>query len=336
MMLRIGRVLPAVVLLLLTAGTGKALDWIYLTPNPSYSRDLSMGNSTIAETWTPQSQSINPAGLTMYGRNRSRISIVVNPAGLRQAVSYFDQEAEERPKFQQGLDAARLLTTAVVFQLQYLTAAALLSQPVMTAGDTMPFAGYEKRSGLESHQNSLVTSLALHPRVSVGGRIDRYYSYAVPEGEGYSYGVILRPRGVAVGVQYQRFPDSGARVWHPLDRRRDETTSAGLAMSHHQWKMTFQLSNLTQSDALAFLEPRAGIEWRLARALALRAGGIVFSRSTRWAWTAGVGILNANWFHNKVLRLLAPDDVIQLAAAVVYNRRIPVQGIGSLTCAWRF
>lgn len=327
----------ALLAVLTICSSALALDWICLAPNPSYSRDLAMGTGTAALAYPPQSQSVNPAGLRLFNPKRGwRPTIVLNPGGGYQFVRYLDNDAQSRSGSQRVGDGLRMISTAIALQARVVTVALLLSQPVMLVGDTARFEDYENKSPLDAHQNSLHVSLALHPRVSVGGRVDRYYAGDVPEGEGYSYGVILRPRNVSVGVCYQRFPSSGARLWHPLDRRSDQTTTAAVALTQHDWTFTAQVNNLTQSDRPVYLEPHGGIEWRPVRALALRSGATLFSRSRGWAWTSGVGLLDANWLRPRDRRLLIPDDVLQLAVAVVYDRYTPRLGIASLTCAWRF
>ncbi|HEY3294849.1 MAG TPA: hypothetical protein VGL38_05390 [bacterium] len=326
----------AALLLFVRGSDALAFEWIAVAPNPAYSRDLAMGASTLAMSFAPQSQSINPAGLTLFSpRDDFHATVFLNPGGLWQLKNYADREAGSRPSLARAGDGARLLLHGAALQSHIITLAAFVSQPVMARDDTARYHRFEQRSSLDYHQNSLSMSLALHPRVSVGGRVDRYYRYDRPEGESYSYGVILRPRGMNVGVQYQRFPASGARVWHPLDRRSDQSTSAGVAVVRETFTVSAQVMNLTQSDQPAFLEPHAGFEWRPVRALAIRAGGVQFSRSADWAWTSGIGLLDANWLRSKVARLLVPDDVLQVAVAVVYHRRTPRLGIGSLTCAWR-
>jgi len=319
------------------AGDASALEWITTAPNSAYSRDLSMGASTVALSGTPQSQSINPAGLEL-GRPRSgfRASLVVNPGGAWQIAQSWDDKADRRTDSEHALDGLRMLLCAAAVESPIITAAVMPSQPVMLLQDGERFHDFETRSPLDEHQNSLLVSLALHPRVSVGGRVDRYYCWDYPQGESYSYGVILRPRGVNLGVQYQRFPGAETRVWHPLDRRTDQATTAGLGLVREHFTLTTQVMNLTSSDGRAFLEPHAGAEWRPVRALALRAGGMQFSRSRRWAWTAGIGLLDANWLRSRIARLLVPDDVLQLAVAVVYLDDVPELGVTSLTCAWRF
>jgi hypothetical protein len=314
-----------------------AIDWYSLVPNSAYSRDLAMGTSTIALTYAPQSQSINPAGLSLYStRNPLRGSLVMNPGGFWQIRNYSERFGTGRSTGQRAGDMARMAVSSVAVQSYVVTVAALASQPVMNLGDTARYRRYERSMPLDLHQNSLVVSLALHPRVAVGGRVDRYYRYDSPQGEAYSYGVILRPKNVNLGLQYQRFPAKGAKLWHPLDRRGDQATTAGIAMSREDLTISFQVMNLTQSGGPAFLEPHAGIEWRPLRSLALRAGGMQFSRTSQWAWTSGFSLLDANWLHHRAMRLLAPDEVLQVAVGVIYRHLTPVSGVGSLTCAWRF
>jgi hypothetical protein len=316
--------------------TASALDWICIAPNPAYTRDFSMGASTVALAYAPQSQSINPAGLTLFDRRTAaRATLLVNPGGLWQARNYLRHASDTYNGRDVAEDAARLMLSGGAVQLRFFTLAALISQPVMLSGDIRRYRDYDKDTFFSAHQNSLLGVVSLHPRVSVGGRVDQYYSFDHPEGEGYSYGVILRPRGVSIGVQYQRFPASGVRVFHPLDRRSDQTTTAGLAVARENFTVSVQVQNLTENDRPAFLEPHAGIEWRPVRALALRAGGVQFSRSNRWAWTAGFGLFDANWLRPKSARLAAPDEMFQFGLGMVYRKRMPVLGIGTATLAVR-
>lgn len=331
-----GSVFAAVTLFLAQPSTGWALEWITLAPNPTYSRDLAMGVSTIALSYALQSQSINPAGITLFPVPAGfRASLVLNGGGFYQSYRYFENKPDNR-KGMFGQDIARMLAACAAVQVNILTAAAYFAQPVMSLDEPTRYSLFETGTPFAQYQNSLAASLALHPRVAVGGRIDRFYEWDSPQGDAYSYGVILRPRGVEVGVQYQRFPDSLTSVWHPLDRRTDDATTAGIALVRGSATFTIQVMNLTRSGGRAFLEPHAGMEWRPTRGIALRSGGMQFSRSPRWAWTGGFGVLDANWLRPRAKRLAVSDDVLQCAVGVMYRHRTPELAMGSLTLAWRF
>jgi hypothetical protein len=101
------------------------------------------------------------------------------------------------------------------------------------------------------------------------------------------------------------------------------------------YAVAFQLMNLSNSDGTAFLEPRAGFEWRASRGLAFRAGALLFSRSQRAAWTAGVGILDTNWLRPRQKRLRVSEDLLSIGVGMIYEDWRPVQGITSFTFAWR-
>ncbi len=324
--------------LLLVAATHSAfaLKWIYPAPNPAFSRDLALGGSTLAESYPPQSQSINPAGLVSFPRDAQRpVAVFLNPGGAWQVANYFRHEANSRRSWDRVNESARLLVNTVAVRWKIATLAGMFGQPIMFRGDTARYDNFDEESSLEQHQNSLVLALNLHRRIAVAGRVDRYYRYSDAQGEGYSYGVILRPRNVELGFQYQRYPASGARVWHPLDRRSDQSITAGVAVHENGWSLSAQVMNLEQASDSLEIEPRVGVEWRPWRALALRAGGASYSDGDHWAWTAGVGLLDANWLHRRENRLPVPDDVLQAAVAVIYSGRTPERGIGSLTLSWR-
>lgn len=315
----------------------EAVEWISLVPNPGYSRDLAMGTATVALSYPPQSQSINPAGLSLYRwRSGFHASFFLNGGGVYQACHYLDEYAAEQTGETNARNIARMLTAGAAVQLNIATISVLTSQPVMKTGDVNRYHRFEGKSPLAEHQNSILASLALHPQVSVGGRVDRYYEWDTPKGDAYSYGVILRPRGVDIGVQYQRFPESGARSWHPLDRRADESTTAGLALERRTYTLTAQVMNLTRTGGIAFLEPHAGLEWRPITGVALRGGGTQFSRSSRWAWTAGMALFDQNTIRGREKKLMVPDEVIQGAVGIIYQRKSPEIAFGSLTVVWRF
>jgi hypothetical protein len=324
-------------LVFLTSSPAAALEWINLTPNPSYSRDIGLATSSAALGYSAQSENANPAGLALGpSAKRKGLVFMVHPAGIYQVSRYLDDEAAGRRTVEQLTEAGRLLVSAVGYHNSLISVAALLARPLGLAGDSGAFSRFEKSSSLSAHQNSLIAAVRINPRVSFGGRIDRYFHYSDPQGEGYSYGVQFRPKGLAVGVQYQRFPGSGARIWHPLDRRRDGTTSAAVAWKRGPVTATLQMLNLTQPEQLAYLEPHGGIETRISDWATLRAGGALYSRSPRWLWTAGCSLLDANLFRSRANQLPVPDEILQISVAVVYRHRTPELGILSLTTAWRF
>ncbi len=330
------RFLVLAMLLVAMTPSAFALKWIYPAPNPVFSRDLALGGSTLAESYSPQSQSTNPAGLIAFPRETERpVTVFLNPGGAWQVANYFDHEANGRRTWDRLNEPARLLVNTVAVRWKIATLAGMFGQPIMLRGDSARYDNFDQESALDQHQNSLLLALNLHRRIAVAGRIDRYYRYSDPQGEGYSYGVILRPRNVELGVQYQRYPASGARVWHPLDRRSDQSITAGLALHEDGWSVSAQVMNIEQATDSLEIEPRLGVEWRPWRALALRAGGASYSDGDHWAWTAGVGLLDANWLRERRNRLPVPDDVLQLGVGVIYSGRTPQLGIGSLTFSWR-
>ncbi len=178
-------------------------------------------------------------------------------------------------------------------------------------------------------------NLLVHSRVQVGGRVDFYSTNQKGDGEGFSYGVILKPRGLQVGLHYQRFPATGERWLHPLDRRVDRGTTASVAIQQPNYSVAFQLMNLAQPSDMAFLEPRVGAEWRPVRALALRAGGSLYSQSRRATVTGGIGLLDANWLRDRQNRLPIPEDVLSIGFAMVYESGRPIEALTALTLAWR-
>lgn len=327
------RLIIAVLLCTLQA---MAVEWIALLPQPGVARDLAMGAATGAMYGSTSAGSQNPAGFVAFPQKR-RLSAagVLNGNGSFQLQEYFDQTADARSSLQQMGDISSLLVRSVSARFRWAGATAILGEPVMRRTDHTRFREPPDRYALTEYQTSLLATLLVHQRVQVGGRVDFYSRDQKGDGEGFSYGIILKPRGVQVGLHYQRYPATGERWLHPLDRRVDQGTTASVALQQPEYSIAFQLMNLSQSDDLGFLEPRVGAEWRPVRAVALRAGGILFPRSRRAALTGGVGLLDANWFRSKEDRLRMPEDVLSVAAALIYESGRPVEGYTALTLAWR-
>ncbi|MCB9366959.1 MAG: hypothetical protein H6506_02770 [Calditrichaeota bacterium] len=313
-----------------------AVQWISLLPQPGVARDLAMGGTTSAMFGSTSAVSQNPAGVVNFpSRQRIGLTGVINGTGPTQLERYFDQTAQSRATLQQVGDVSSMMVRSVSARFKWVGATAIFGEPVMHRGDQQRFTASAKDYALSEYQTGLIASLNLHKRVRVGGRVDFYTKDQAADGEGFSYGVILKPRGVQVGLHYQRYPATGERWLHPLDRRVDQGTTASLAIQKPDYSLAFQLMNLSQSDDLGFLEPRLGGEWRPVRAVALRGGGSLYSRSRRAVVTAGIGLLDANWLRHRADRLEVPEDVLSIGMALVYERGRLVQGFTAVTLAWR-
>lgn len=326
--------LVALVSFLAVSPTWAAIRTGYLIPNPAAARDFALGGSTAALTYPPQSASINPAGLELFQPSvRLRTTVCLNPGSAGQIVELWRSGGESTPE--KIIDSARLLVHSVGVQRSVFVLAALFTEPVLREGDLPPGRAFDDHPLQGLYRNSLLFKLYLHPQVAVGGRVDRLYEGRRAFADAHSYGVILRRKGVQVGLQYQKFPPEGNFSMHPLDRRGDQTTTAALTWKRAGLSVSLQVLNLTQKSERALLEPHAGVEWRPLRAVAIRAGGAQFSRSNCWAWTAGLGLLDANWLRRQARRLTSPDDILQVAAGVVYRKCTPLSVTGVLTLAWR-
>ena len=325
------------ILVLLLASRAFAFEWTSLLIQPGVARSFAMGNATSAMFGSLSEGSANPAGFIAFPKaTRTGVTAVVQGSGFLSIADYLDQVKDTRSTVSQVGDVASLFVRSISAKHRWAAASAILAEPVMRRDETTRFDNSPSKHALSEYQTSVLLNLLLHPRVRVGGRVDFYSHGFKGDGEGFSYGVILKPRGMQVGLHYQRFPVTGPRWLHPLDRRVDQGTTASVAIQRPEYTLAFQLSNLSESDLLGFLEPRVGAEWRPWRAVALRAGGSLFTRSRGAAATAGVGLLDANWFRHHDNRLEVPEDVLSAAMGILYDAGRPVQGFTTMTLAWRF
>lgn len=325
-----------IIVLLFLSAEVRAVEWTSLWIQPGIARDLAMGNATGAMYGSMSAGSGNPAGFVPFPPEvRTGLSGVIQANGIPQIGHYFETVGDRRTTVSQAEDVAGLLIRSVSGRHRWAAVSAILAEPVMRRDDSTRFDEATDHHTLAEYQTSLLVHVLLHPRVQLGGRVDFYSRDFKGDGEGFSYGVVLKPRGVQVGLHYQRYPVTGPRWLHPLDRRVDQGTTASVALQRPNYSVAFQLNNLSESDQMGFLEPRAGAEWRPIRSVALRAGGSVFTRSRKSIATFGIGLIDANWFRSRENRLRIPEDVLSAAMAVLYDGGRPVHYYTALTLAWR-
>ncbi|NUO18616.1 hypothetical protein HUU59_04135 [bacterium] len=322
--------------ILLIVSRSFGMTWTPLLLQSGVARDFAMGGATGAMFGSTSATSANPAGIVAFPLSkRTGVSSVIQANGAFGVRNYFENSAEKRSSLSELGDVASHFVRSVSARHRWAAVTAILAEPVMHRSDSSRFDGETGKQLLAEYQTSVVLNLLLHPRVQVGGRVDFYSRSFQGDGEGFTYGVILKPRGVQVGLHYQRFPVTGPRWLHPLDRRIDKGTTASVAVQQEDYSLAFQLGNLSSSGALGFLEPRVGAEFRPVRAVALRAGGSLFTRSHGSVATFGMGLVDANWFRDKSDRLKVPDDVLTVGIAILYDKGKPVHGYSTMTLAWR-
>jgi len=323
-------------LLLICATRLVAMDWSGLWIQPGVARDLAMGSATGALFGSYSTSSQNPAAYIAFPVSKRTIAgAIFHGNGSFSLGDYSNADIHRRNTLSKAGDIASLFVRSISLKHRWASVSAILGEPVMRRENPWRFTSDAVVHSLSEYQTSLLTQLLLHPRVHVGGRVDFYSRDFKGDGEGFSYGVILKPRGVQVGLHYQRFPVTGPRWLHPLDRRVDQGTTASLAFQQPTFTVALQVSNLSRSDELGFLEPRVGAEWRPARDLALRAGGSLFTRSHQAAATFGIGLWDANWLRKRGDRLPFPEDILSIGGAILYDSGRPVEGYGAVTLAWR-
>ncbi|MBK6910540.1 MAG: hypothetical protein IPH10_06350 [bacterium] len=322
--------------LLLWAAQACAVEWDALWVQPGVARDLALGSATGALFGSYSTASQNPAAYIAFPpAQRTAFGAILIGNGVVSQDDYRQNDMSRRSTLSRFGDFPSFFIRSLSFKHRWLSASVIPAEPVMRREDPGRLTSSSPVHALAEYQSSVMTQLLLHPRVQVGGRVDFYSRDFKGDGEGFSYGVILKPHGVQVGLHYQRFPVSGPRWLHPLDRRVDQGTTASLALQRQNYSVAVQVTNLSRSDELGFLEPRAGAEWRPARAIALRAGGSLFTRSHGAVATFGVGLLDANWFRARNDRLPFPEDILSIGVALLYNDGHLNAGHTAVTLAWR-
>ena len=150
---------------------------------------------------------------------------------------------------------------------------------------------------LDGYYSSVTAAFRLAPRVSIGlsGSIfaGRNASGDREIGFGRVYGALLRPNDlVTVGLTYFDVPASFSGYRRGLEGFAPRTMNAGVSCRPTRALLvTFDLRDLAETHGDTALSPRAGVEWNLAGAGALRLGAFREETGAPPVVTLGLGAI---------------------------------------------
>jgi hypothetical protein len=148
----------------------------------------------------------------------------------------------------------------------------------------------------EEYYNRAVVKLSLSKRAVVGVSAEMYSSRNGIEDVGYSYGLILKPGKLNVGVFYRSAPGDYRGEFLQNLRLANETINAGLSWAIlEKMKWFIDLRNISEEGSPAFMEPHTGIEITPWEHLALR-GGYYSIHDEGNTFSGGIGLCNLNEF----------------------------------------
>lgn len=270
----------------------------FLSLSTSRTRALSLSNPAALEGY-PAETPLNPAGLTLFRDSpQPRLAIYLNPAGAFVALKDLQEGeyADDVIKTDDVLIPALLLFKGIGLSYRAISIGVIL-------GEQMP-QDYSNKKMFQYYPiydhyfNRIIVKMELDEKVMVGVSAEMFSSDTQIKAVGFTYGVILKPGKLNVGVFYSMLPKGYESVMLPNQRLADETVNAGMSWQPCKYiKGYLGLRNISEENQTTFLEPHSGMEMIPWKHTALRAG-YYHEKGEGSAFSLGLGVLDLNEFRN--------------------------------------
>lgn len=285
------------VFILLTGGQALG-DTGFLTLSSSSARRISLAGPAAMEGYVAEAP-VNPAGYNFYTPDyRPRFTVFFNPVGSIVAAEGLQNGPESDGVLNEEDFAIPLMILFRGFAFSYrsFNAGLILGEQPQggTSGDRM----FEYFPLFDDYCNRLFLQLKLHDKIALGMSAEMFSRHEKIEKVGVSYGVMIKPGKMNVGVFYYLLPEKNQYDLLPHDRIAEDTVNAGLSWQPLGFlKCFFDLRNLSEENAPAFLEPHLGIETTPWEHTSFRAG-FYREEGEENAFSFGLGICDLNRFRS--------------------------------------
>ena len=289
----------------------------FMTLSCSQARSISLSNpSTMMGNISDMPE--NPACFSQY-KNPSRIKldIYLNPIGAAAAGAelWKNNNEDDISDEDRALIPAALFVKGFAISYRLVNIGAVFSEQYPPGLEAKKFFGYYPI--FDSYYNRIFLQLDLDKRVAVGVSARLFMIDQEIDRVGYSYGVLLKPGKLNVGVFYSILPEKYSQVFHPVKRLIKDSINAGISWEMpHFMKWYLGLRNLSEEGEDAFLEPHAAAEIVMLKHLSLR-GGYYRENGQKDAFTIGVGLLDLNEFRALEDELSQRDFVIDYGFSIL-------------------
>lgn len=268
----------------------------YLTLSNVNTKSFSLA-SPVAMEGGLMSPPVNPAGLCVYRDTPfPRISVVLNPLGAALAF----QGMQEGAYANSAVDAedfivpAALLFKAIGFSYQPLNVGIIFCEQM--PGGRLQDSFFEYYPVLDNYFNRAFVKIQLHQKVQIGASAEIFAQKDRIDAVGYSYGVIMKPGKINVGVFYHTSPPGYENQMLAGRRLVSETINVGLSYSPvDPVKFYGGLRNISESKSPAFMEIHSGLEFTPWNHFSLRAGYFLEDGDYN-SFSFGLGLLDLNEF----------------------------------------
>ena len=269
-------------------------------------RPLAMGGAFLAVEDEVSAPAWNPAGLMppRCGRAanvRLHLNVLGAPAIARETGLLTGIESEEFARLsgpERVLVAIGSVVKAVTFRRGGFTAGVLLLEEELDPTRLEQSRGLADAGDLlDGYYSSATAAFCLAPRVSIGFSGSLFAGWDESGGRevgfGRAYGALLKPNDlVSVGLTYFDVPANFAGTRRGLEGLAPRTMNAGLSCRPTRALLvTFDLRDLAEIHEDTALSPRAGLEWNLGGAGALRLGAFREQTGAPPVVTLGLGAI---------------------------------------------
>ena len=268
----------------------------YMSLSTSAARRIALSGPAAMKGYIAESP-MNPAGFNLFsGAYKPKFEIFLNPMGAFITA----RGLQEGPESDGVLNSKDLILPLIMF-----VKGISISYSAFDAGIIFgeQLQGKSKTSRLfdyfplyDDYYNRLFLQFELHEKIALGVSAELFSENHKIESVGVSYGVLIKPGKMSVGVFYYMLPERNQYDFLEYDRIAEETVNAGLSWEATKiFKCFFDLRNLSEEDSPAFLEPHVGFEATPWIHTSLRAG-FYKEDGVENAFSFGVGLLDLNYF----------------------------------------
>ena len=270
----------------------------YLTLSTTLVGRFALGSPATFEGYVADTP-VNPAGFNLFSQEYApKFKVFFNPLGSAVAAESMNFGEDSDGK----LEGKDLFLPLILFFKgfnfsfhPFELGISLAEQPQSGIVGGRPLEYFPL---FDHYSNRMFLQFELHEKVALGLSAEFFCEAGKVRGVGWSYGVLIKPGKVSVGVFYYLLPFKYRNELLARDRIVEDTVNAGLAWQPFRFlKCYLDLRNLSEENSPAFLEPHLGLETLIWEHTALRAG-YYREENESHAFTIGLGLLDLNVFRS--------------------------------------
>jgi len=290
----------------------------YYGLSTSWARPFAMGGAFTAVSDNLPALLYNPANFTLYRDQQTRkLTLFFNPIGLSGGIRrHRDLHGRESLGDKELASMLELFVHGLAFGDSSFQIVALLGEELPNPPGLVRDDPLEAKHYAANQYSLMAGRIQFTKRVAIGGSVGIYYQDTATGrawGTGWSYGVtLLSGDKMRIGLSYWSFPKNMKQYRLNPERLVHEAVNLGLSYKAPTGTLlAIDIRNLGEESQQPVRELHLGVEQNIFQWVALR-GGFYRDRLTRRnLWSAGIGLLDQNWWRPATSQKHEPDWAIQ-------------------------